>query len=330
MRRRDFITLFGVIAAAGPRAARAQGPDRMRRIGVMVSTGAEDGETKARVAALQNALGEFGWKEGSNIRLDVRGVGGDAGRAKAYAAELIALAPDVIVGGSTLVLATLQSATRTIPIVFVGVGDPVGQGFVSSLARPGGNITGFTAFEFAISGKWLEILKEIAPSTTRVTFIYNPEVEPFGTNFLQTIQDAAPAFAIESIAGTVRNTSEIEQTIAAAAHTPYGGLIVSPGAFTTANRGLIVSLAARHRLPAVYAYRFYAADGGLVSYGHDLTDGYRQAASYVDRILRGARPSDLPVEQPTRYELVVNVKTAKALGFEVPATLLARADEVIE
>jgi putative tryptophan/tyrosine transport system substrate-binding protein len=330
MKRRKFITLLGGAAAAWPLAARAQQHDKMRRIGIIVGYAEGDREGKVDVAGFQEELQNLGWTEGRNIRIDYRWTSGDPARAKDYAEELVALKPDVILVNSTLVLRAVRKDTGTIPIVFVVVGDPVGQGFVTSLSRPGGNITGFTAFEFSTAAKWLELLKEIAPQAKRIAVIFNAEAAPYAKNMLQAIAAVAPSLEAELIASSTRDAVEIERAIAGVAGGSNSGLIVIPDAFTVANRGLIISLAARYRLPAIYAYRYYAVDGGLLSYGHQTTDIFRRSASYVDRILRGANPADMPIQQPTKYELVINLKTAKALGIEVPAQLLARADEIIE
>jgi putative ABC transport system substrate-binding protein len=330
MRRREFITLLGgAAAAAWPIAAHAQQPDHMPRIGCLLLYTEGDLEGKANVAGFREELQKFGWIDGRNIRIEYRWTGGDAARAKEYAAELVALKSDVILANSTLSLRAARKETGTIPIVFVVVGDPVGQGFVTSLSRPGGNITGFTAFEFSTAAKWLELLKQIAPQVKRVAIIFNAEAAPYAKNMVQMIAAVAPSLEAELVVNATSDAAEIERAIAGVAG-PSGGLIVIPDAFTVANRGVIISLAARYRLPAIYAYRYYAVDGGLLSYGHDTTDLFRRSASYVDRILRGAKPADMPIQQPTKYEFVINLKTAKALGIEVPAQLLARADEVIE
>jgi putative ABC transport system substrate-binding protein len=309
--------------------ARAQQSERVRRIGVLLSQQADDAESMARVAGFLQGLQDLGWTVGRNVRIDYRWSAGDADRTRRYAAELVALAPDVILasGGSTV--GPLQQATRIIPIVFAQVTDPVGAGYVAGLARPGGNTTGFTLFEFGIGGKWLELLKQIAPGLTRVAVLRDP-TNPSGTGQFGAVQAVAPSFGVEASPIDPRNAPEIERAIAAFALQPNGGLIVTPTAFATVHRELIIALSARHRLPAVYPARFHVADGGLISYGPDSIDQYRRAAGYVDRILRGEKPADLPVQAPTKYELVVNLKTAKALGLAVPPSLLARADEVIE
>ncbi len=329
MRRRAFIALLGGAAAAWPLAARAQQADRVRRIGVVVSVAADDPEGQARVAAFLQGLQELGWTEGRNMRIDIRWGAGDADLVRRYAAELVALAPDVILasGGSTI--GPLLQASRTVPIVFTHTTDPVGGGFVDSLARPGGNATGFTNFEFGISGKWLELLKQIAPSVTRVAVIRDP-VQASGGGQLGAIQGAAPSFGVELSPVGVRDAGEIERAVTAFARGSNGGLIVTSSGLANVHRELIITLAARHRLPAVYPSRFFVTGGGLISYGPDRADHSRLAAGYVDRILKGEKPADLPVQAPTKYELVINLKTAKALGLDLPASVLARADEVIE
>jgi putative tryptophan/tyrosine transport system substrate-binding protein len=328
-RRREFIAVVGGAAAAWPLAARAQMPERVRLVGVLFG-GADDLEGQARVALLRQGFSELGWIEGRNIHLDYRWVSGDAARAKANAAELVSQKPDVIIANTTLSLAAVRNETSTIPIVFVNIGDPIAQGFVSSLAHPGGNITGFTSFEFGISAKWLELIKEIAPKLGRVAFIFNPEAAPFAEKFVSSIERAAPSFGVDLIVSPTRDAAEIDRALATVSGEPKGGLIVEPDAFTSANRALIISLAARYRSPAIYPYRFYAADGGLLSYGNDINETWRRAPSYVDKILRGASPGDLPIQQPTKFELIINLKTAKALGLTIPPQLLDRADELIE
>jgi putative ABC transport system substrate-binding protein len=328
VRRRDFITLL-CSAATWPLGARAQQPEHVRQIGVLGNLATGDPQGQARLAAFRQGLQQLGWTDGRNVRLDIRWAAGDVDRFRKYAAELVALAPDVILSTGSPSAAALQQATRTVPIVFVTVVDPVGSGFVDSLARPGGNITGFTLFEYSISGKWLELLKEIAPSTTRVAVIRDPALAAGGGQF-GAVQAVAPSVGIDVTPVNVRDAGEIERAIMAFAHFPNGGLIVTGSTLATVHRDLIVALAARKKLPAVYTERYFAAAGGLISYGPDIVDQYRRAASYVDRILKGEKPADLPVQAPTKYELVINLKTAKALGLQVPPTLLARADEVIE
>jgi ABC-type uncharacterized transport system substrate-binding protein len=329
MRRRTFITLVGGAAAAWPLAARAQQPERMRRIGVLMNLATDDPEGQARFAAFLLGLRELGWSDGRNVRIDTRWAAGDTERFRSYATELVALAPDVVLAASTPGVTAVQQATRTVPIVFVTVFDPVSAGFVSNLARPGGNTTGFALSEYGTSAKWLELLKQIAPGVTRVAVIWDPTLVS-GTGQLAAIQAAAPSFGVELSPVDVRDAGEIERAIAALARSTNGGLIVTGSPTQATQRKLIIEQAARHRLPAIYAHRFNVADGGLISYGPDSVDPYRRAATYVDRILKGEKPGGLPVQAPVKYELVINLATAKALGLDVPPTLLARADEVIE
>jgi putative ABC transport system substrate-binding protein len=330
MRRREFITLLGGAAVAWPLAARAQQPDRGRRIGVLMASAADDSENQARMAAFLQGLAQLGWTDGRNIRIDTRWATTNADDLRRHATELAALAPDVLVAASgTTTVAPLLQATRTVPIVFVVVVDPVGAGFVASLARPGGNATGFTTFEYGMSGKWLELLKQIAPSMTRAAVLRDPAIAS-GIGQFGAVQAVAPSLGVELSPVDVRDAPEIERAVTSFARSSSGGLIVTPSPLANRHRDLIIMLAARHRLPAVYAWRYYVTDGGLISYGPDSIDQYRRAAGYVDRILKGEKPADLPVQAPTKYELVINLKTAKALGLTVPDTLLARADEVIE
>jgi putative ABC transport system substrate-binding protein len=330
LRRREFITLLGGAAAAWPLAARAQQqPERMRRIGVLTNLVADDPEAQARVGAFLQGLQELGWAVGRNMRIEYRWGAGDADRTRGYAAELVALAPDVILTSGASALAPLLQATRSVPVVFAQVPDPVGAGFVNSLARPGGNTTGFITYEYGLSGKWLELLTQIAPSVTRAAVIRDPAVSA-GTGQWGAIQAVAPSVRVLVSPVNVRDAGEIERDVAAFAHGSNSGLIVTASALAIRHRNLIVTLAARHRLPAVYYQRGFVTGGGLISYGPDFIDQYRRAAGYVDRILKGEKPSELPVQAPTKYELVINLKTAKALGLEIPPTLLARADEVIE
>ena len=328
MKRRQFITILGG-AAAWPLAARAQQSERMRRIGVLMNLAADDPEAQVRLAAFHQGLQELGWTVGRNLRIDTRWGAGDADRYRRYSTELVALAPDVILAASGATVPWLLQATRSVPIVFAQVPDPVGAGFVESLAHPGGNITGFTNFEFSIGGKLLELLKEIAPRVTRAA-VLRDAADPAGVGQWGAIQTAAPSLGLELRVVDVRDAGEIERSITAFARGSNGGMIVTGSAPTAIHRDLIITLAARHRLPSVYAYRYHATSGGLISYGPETIDQYRRAASYVDRIFRGEKPADLPVQAPTKYELVINLKTAKALGLDVPPTLLARADEVIE
>ena len=327
--RREFITLLGGAAAAWPLVARAQQPERMRRIGVLTPWPANDAEARDRIAAFAQALQLLGWIDGQNVRIDYRLADGKADTLRKFAAELVALAPNVILALSSTATAPLLEATSIVPIVFAGVADPVAAGYVESLARPGGNATGFTVYEYSIAGKWLELLKEIAPSVTRAAILRDTGIA-VGAGVFGTIQALGPSFGMELRPVNVRDASEIERALTAFAQVPNGGVIVSGGPQQAAHRELIIALVARHRLPAVYNARFYAAAGGLISYGADFLDQSRRAAGYVDRILKGEKPSDLPVQAPTKYELVINAQTARMLGLEVPPTLLARADEVIE
>jgi putative ABC transport system substrate-binding protein len=326
--RRQFITLLGG-AAAWPVAARAQQSEQMRRVGVLTPFAAGDAEGQARLTAFAQGLQQSAWTIGQNLRIDYRWGDGKADTMRRYAAELIALAPDAILASSSAALSPLLEATRTVPIVFAGIGDPVAAGYVDSLARPGGNATGFTVYEYSIGGKWLELLKEVAPRVTRAAVLRQSSIAA-GPGQFGAIQALAPSLGVELRPVDVRDAGEIERTVTAFAQGSNVGLIVfgSPGA--TIYRDLIIALAARHRLPAVYSVRYFVAAGGLISYGPDFLDQHRRAAGYVDRILRGEKPNDLPVQAPIKYELVINLKTAKALALDVPATLLARADEVIE
>jgi putative ABC transport system substrate-binding protein len=329
VKRREFITLLGGAAAGWPLAARAQQGERVRRIGVLINLAADDPEGHARITAFAQGLQEAGWTTGRNVRIDYRWGGAGADAMAKYAAELVALAPDVILAATSVSVAALQQTTRTIPIVFVQVIDPVSAGFVASLARPGGNATGFTIIEFGFSGKWLELLKEIAPRITRAAVIRDPTVAA-QMGQMGAIQSVAPSLGVELRPVEARDAGEIERAVTAFARSGNGGLIVLSGNGSLAHRDLIIALAARERLPAVYSDRVFVAGGGLISYDTNRTEQYRRAAGYVDRILKGEKPADLPVQAPTKYELVINLKTAKALGLEVPPTLLARADEVIE
>jgi putative ABC transport system substrate-binding protein len=327
---RKVIALLGGAAAVWPLAARAQQPERMRRIGVLMSLAESDPEAQVRVTAFLQGLQTLGWAEGRNVPIDIRWAASDASLMQQFARELVELQPDLILSHNTPTTASLLRQTRTIPIVFVVVSDPVGSGFVTSFPRPGGNVTGLTNIEPTMAGKWLELLKEIAPSVARVALLFNSATAPYAEYYLGPFKAAAASLALEMIAAPVRDTSELESAIAAQARAPNGGLVVMTDSFLVAHRAEITSLAARHRLPAVYPFRFFVELGGLLSYGNDLFDSFRRAATYADRILKGATPNELPVQAPVKFELVINLKTAKALGLEIPPTLLARADEVIE
>jgi putative tryptophan/tyrosine transport system substrate-binding protein len=329
MKRRELIALLGGAPVIWPLAARAQQAERMRLVGVLTNLADNDPEGQARHAAFLKGLQELGWLEGRNLRVEYRGTAGEASRGRTYAAELVALAPDVILTTGSAGLAPLLQVTRTIPIVFTIVPDPVGAGFVDSLSRPGGNATGFSQFEFGLSGKWLELLKELAPGVTRTAVLREPGLTAAIAQFA-ALQAVAPSLRVELVPLNLRNGGDVERSLADFARSPADGLIVTSGPLASVHRDLITAAAARHKLPAIYVSRFMAAAGGLISYGPDFVDQYRLAARYVDRILKGEKPGDLPVQAPTKYELVVNLKTAKALGLEIPATLLARADEVIE
>jgi ABC-type uncharacterized transport system substrate-binding protein len=326
--RRAFITLIGGAAAAWPLAARAQAK-RMRRVGVLMGLVVNDPEAKSRVTAFENGLRELGWIKGGNLSIEYRWAGG-GNVLRDHAAELLATVPDLILANSTPVTAALREQSPTVPIVFTQVTDPVGQGLVPNLAHPGGNLTGFTSFEFSIGTKWLEALKQTAPRVTRVAVVFNPESAPFAELFLRPVEAAAPSFSVASIGAAVRDPADVDRVFDALAHEPNGGLMVLPDISMTNYREAIIALAARHRVPAIYPFRFFATGGGLMSYGTDVAEVFRRAAGYVDRILKGTNPGQLPIQAPTKYELVINLKTAKALGLEVPPTLLARADEVIE
>jgi ABC-type uncharacterized transport system substrate-binding protein len=328
MKRREFITLLSGAAAAWPLAAGAQQGERMRRIGVLVPQDQDSPVAQARIAALLQELQRLGWA-GRNVRIDIRWAGAEVENIRKHAAELAALAPDVILANGSVVVTPLLQATRTVPIVFVVVPDPVGAGFVDSLARPGGNATGFVQFEYGLSGKWLELLKEVAPRLTRAAVLRDAAI-PSGTGQFGAIQSVAPSVGLEVSPVNIRDASEIERAVGAFARSANGGLIVTGSALAQLHRNLIITLAARYKLPAIYFERFFVTAGGLISYGPDLVDQYRRAADYVDRILKGEKPAELPVQAPTKYETVINLKTAKALGLEIPQTVLARADEVIE
>jgi ABC-type uncharacterized transport system substrate-binding protein len=329
MRRREFIGLIGGAAIMRPLAANAQQGQRMRRIGVLMNLAADDPLGQPRLAAFLQGLHELGWTDGRNVRIDTRWATGDANRFRIDAAELVALAPDVILAATTPCVAAVQQATGTVPIVFVLVVDPVSASFVSSLARPGGNTTGLALYEFGTSAKWLELLKQIAPGVTRAAVLRDP-TQGSATGQFGAIQTVAPSLGVEAIPVNLRDVSEIERAVATVARSGNGGLIVAAGGSASRHRNLIITLAARHKLPAVYFERSFVTAGGLLSYGPDRLDNFRRAATYVDRILKGEKPADLPVQTPTKYETVLNLKTARALGITVPSSVLARADEVIE
>jgi len=328
VRRRELIAILGG-AAAWPLTATAQQPDRVRRIGVLQTVAATDPEGLVRMAAFLEGLQQLGWIDGRNVRIDTRWGAIDEDRSRQYAAELIALSPDILLATASPSVAALRAVSRTVPIVFAHAVDPVGAGFVDSLARPGGNVTGFVLFEYAIGAKWLELLKEITPGITRVAILRDPTTAA-GMGQFGAIQSVAPSFGVEVNPLSLRDAGEIERGVADFADSPNGGMIVTAAPLATLHRDLIIALAARHKLPAIYSSRFFAAAGGLAYYGPDLTAQYRRAAGYIDRILRGEKPANLPVQAPTKYELAINLKTAKALGLTVPPTLLARANEVIE
>jgi putative tryptophan/tyrosine transport system substrate-binding protein len=329
MRRRQFVTLLGG-AAAWPLAARAQQPGRMRRVGILMNDVVTDATGQANVAAFVNGLRNSGWVDGQNLRIEYRWNAGSAELARAYAAELVALAPDVILSASTNNLTALQRLSPTTPIVFVQVSDPVAQGFVLNLAHPGGNITGFTAYEFTIGGKWLGLLKQIAPATARVAVMFNPQSSPQSKFFLSSVEAAAPTFGVSVVAAPIQSIGEIEPAIESFSRQPNGALIFPTDSFTVVHRKLIIEGAARFRVPAIYPNIVFVRDGGLMRYGPDFEEEYRQAASYVDRILKGEKAGDLPVQTPTKFTFVINLKAAKALGIELPLSLMLTADEVIE
>ena len=334
MRRREFMTLLGGAAAHAvlwPPAARAQQAGEMRRIGALMGYAESDAEAQAWVAAFREGLQKLGWAEGRNIRIDTRWAkAGDAEARQRFAKELVSLQPDLILSNNTPTTAALLQQTRTIPVIFGNVSDPVGSGFVASFPRPGGNVTGFTNIEPPMAGKSLELLKEIAPQVVRVALLYNPTTAPYAEIYLNFFKAAAASFTVQAIAAPVHDTSELEAVIAAQARAPNGGLVVMTDSFLVTHRAEITSLAARYRLPAVYPYRYYAESGGLLSYGNDVPDNFRRAATYADRILKGAKPGELPVQAPVKFELVINLKTAKALCLDVPWQLQQRADDVIE
>ena len=330
MKRREFITLLGGSAAAWPLTARAQQPNPMRRVAVLQTLAESDLEGQSWVNALKQGLAAVGWTDGLNIRLDVRWAGGEANLIQRFAKELVDLHPDVIVAVATPSAMAFRRETQTIPIVFTSVTDPVAQGLVETLIRPGGNITGFTIFEPEIGSKWMQVLKDIAPETTRTAVIFNPDTAPYFRLYMSSIEAAGAFFAVKTFEAPVRNRAEIEAVISRLAREPAGSVISMSDTFTVVHRDLIIALAAQYRLPAIYPFRFEAIDGGLISYGTDQADQYRRAAAYVDRILKGEKPADMPVQLPVKFEMVINLKTARTLGFAIPNTLLARADEVIE
>jgi putative tryptophan/tyrosine transport system substrate-binding protein len=331
LERREFIALLGGAATiARPLAARAQQPERTRTIGMIQALEASDPEAQLRAKAFQQRLQELGWNDGRNVRIDYRWAGSNADRIRSYAKEIISLKPDVIFAAGTPIVAALHEQTRAIPIVFAQVVDPVAAGFVASLGRPGGNVTGVTNFEFAVGGKWLEILKDLSPSLVRVAVIYNPKTAPYGRSLLRSIAAAGSSLAVEPLETPVHDIAEIDHAIDTFAQAPNGGLVVLPDTTTLAYRGRIIERAARHRLPAIYPFRYFVASGGLMSYGTDSIGAIRQATSYIDRILRGTKPEELPVQAPNKFNFVINLKTAKALGINVPPTLIVLADEVIE
>jgi putative tryptophan/tyrosine transport system substrate-binding protein len=330
VKRRDFITLLGGAAVAWPLDARAKQPERVRLIAVLMNFLESDPAGQVGVSAFRNALKDLGWREGSDLRIEIRWAASDPGRLRTFAKELVELRPDAIVGGSTAAIVALARETRTIPIVFATVADPIGSGFAASFAHPGGNITGFAAVDSAMGGKWLELLKEIAPRTERVALLFNPVTAVPVQFFMPSIQAAASSLAVQASAAPVHAKDEIEGVIAAQARNPGGGLIVMPDAFNTTNRNLIIGLAARYGVPTSYAQDIFAQSGGLIAYSSVRTEAYGQVAGYIDRILKGEKPADLPVQSPTKFELLINMKTAKALGLEVPAKLLALANKLID
>jgi putative ABC transport system substrate-binding protein len=330
MRRRAFITLLGGGAAVWSLAARAQQLQRIRRIGVLMVTPEHDPQSRARVAAFQQGLEKLGWTIERNVQIDYRWGISDQERAAAATAELLSLAPDLLLANAATAGRAVQQATRTVPIVFTGISEPVAQGLVASLARPGGNITGFTNLEPSVGGKWLEVLKEIDPRVARVVFMLNPSLSPVTEIFYRSVETAAAKLSVQASIASVTEAAHIEAVVTRVGRDPGGGLIIPPDTFLASHRDLLVELTSRYRLPAIFPFQYFAAAGGLASYGPDLVDQFRRAAAYVDRILRGEKPAELPVQQPTKFELVINLKTAKALGLAVPDTVLARADEVIE
>jgi ABC-type uncharacterized transport system substrate-binding protein len=330
MKRRDFISFIGSMAVTWPVSAWAQQPERMRRIGVLLAVAESDVDVRKGIGIFQRTLQELGWKDGHNIRIDYRWGNADPERIQALAKELVNLQPDVLVGHSTPSAKGFLKQTHSIPIVFLTVTDPLGQGLVASLSHPGGNITGFSVFEFSLGSKWLETLKQIVPGIRRITSIFNPETAPYYELYLSAISAAVPSLAVESIAASVHSEADIENVIRKVGSEPDSALFVLPDSHNVVHRKRIIELTAQYRLPTIYYFRYFASDGGLISYGPDEMDLFRRTAGYVDRILKGTNPSDLPVQQPTKFELVINLKTAKAMGIQIPVSLLARADEVIE
>jgi putative ABC transport system substrate-binding protein len=331
IRRRKFITLFGSAAVAWPFAARAQQPEQVRRVGVLSNIGESDLQGQSMVASLHKGLRKLAWVHGRNLQIDHRWAAGDPERIATFAKELVALKAEVIVAHTTPSVIALRKETDTIPIVFVQVSDPIGTGFITNMAHPGGNVTGFTNFESSMVGKWVEMLKEIAPGISRIAFLFNPQTAPYVTRYYQEpLETSARSLGVEPWANPIHSAREIESAITAFGREPGGGLIVMPDSFNIVHRDRIIALAAQHRLPTISPYRFTAEEGGLMSYGVEQVELFRLAASYVDRLLKGAKPGELPVQAPTKFELVINLKTAKALGIDIPTTLLARADEVIE
>ena len=330
MRRREFVTLIGGAVAVWPPLALAQQARKVPLVGVLMPFEKGDEEAERRQSAFQNGLEQFGWRNGQNIRIEYRWAGGDPNRYQSHAAELVGLAADVILANATPILAVVRAQTHTIPIVFVQVIDPVSRGFVNSLARPGGNITGFTNFEFPMGGKWVEMLKEIAPQVKSTAVLFNPDTAPYGESFFQQIKASASSLSIETVEAQVKNSTELMKAVEESAAKLSGSLIILPDTYTTVHRDSIIELASRHQLPSIYPFPYFATEGGLVSYGVNGEDLFRRAASYIDRILKGEKPADLPVQAPVKYELVINLKTARSLGLTVSQSLLARADEVIE
>jgi putative ABC transport system substrate-binding protein len=330
MRRREFITLLGGAAATWPLVARAQQGDQMRRVAILHSFAESDAEAQSWIKAFMHGMAVLGWTEGRNIRIDIRWGGGDVNQLQTFAKELVDLHPDVVFAVTTPAVNAIRRETRVTPIVFSLVTDPVAQRLVESLVRPGGYITGFTIFEPAIGGKWVEVLKEVAPETKRIAVIFNPETAPYYKLYMKSIDEAAASLAVQTFEAGVHSRTEIENVISKLAREPASGVIAMSDTFPTVHRDLIIALAARYRMPAAYPFRFFVTDGGLISYGVDLSDMHRRSASYVDRILKGEKPAELPVQLPTKFELVINLKTARSLGHDIPLTLLTRADEVIE